>query len=133
MWQQHSRPAVAAFATLALSTAFLTSRYQKSAAFERPFHFSVLVSLLLGLAARLYSTFVAPRHAGRYEPLRPSDLLDRGAKGHRLLSVAALRNAPAALLRILAFLPCYMFALNAFDARKYASLPWNTGEAPQVG
>ncbi|KAK8022809.1 hypothetical protein PG993_013576, partial [Apiospora rasikravindrae] len=152
--------------TLALSTAFLTSRCQKSAAFERPFHFSVLVSLLLALAARLYSTFVAPRHTGRYEPLRPSDLLDRGATGHRLLSVATLRNALAALLRILVasrdhtllvagivartllfwriirtihcsydglhtFLPCYMLALNAFDARKYASLPWNAGEAPK--
>ncbi|KAK8075957.1 beta-1-2-xylosyltransferase 1 [Apiospora phragmitis] len=148
MWQQHSRPAVVAFALLALSTAFITSRYQKSAAFERPFHFSVVVSLLLGLASRLYSTrFVAPHHAGQYEPLRPSELLDRGA-GHRLLSVATLRDLLAALWGILvalgdhtllvaamvartAFLPSAMFAFNAFDARKYTALPWNAGEAPK--
>ncbi|KAK7908989.1 Capsular associated protein [Apiospora marii] len=148
MWQQHSRPAVAAFTLLALSTAFITSRYQGSAAFERPFHFSVLVTILLGLAARLYSSFVAPKHVGRYEPLRPSDLRDSAGGGHRLLSVATLRNVFAALLRVLAasrdhtllvtaivartaFLPCAMFALNAFDARKYASLPWNAAEAPK--
>ncbi|KAK7990275.1 Beta-1-2-xylosyltransferase 1 [Apiospora arundinis] len=100
MWQQHSRPAVGAFVLLALSTAFITSRYQKSAAFERPFHFSVLVSLLLGLASRLYATFVAPRRVGRYEPLRPSDLLDRGAAAHKLLSLATLRNTLGTLFRV---------------------------------
>ncbi|OTA55414.1 glycosyltransferase family 90 protein [Hypoxylon sp. EC38] len=52
--QQH-KFVVSAVCILGLSTAFVWSRYYKSAAFERPFHFSILTFLLSGLALSVYA------------------------------------------------------------------------------
>ncbi|KAI1841135.1 hypothetical protein JX266_012670 [Neoarthrinium moseri] len=57
---------------LALSTAFVSSRYYKSAAFERPFHFSILTLLLTGTALYLWSRFVL-RQSTSYEPIRAAN------------------------------------------------------------
>ncbi|KAI0175514.1 glycosyltransferase family 90 protein [Hypoxylon sp. FL1284] len=65
-WRQ--KPALVASSFLGLSTAFIWSRYYRSAAFERPFHFSILTFLFAGLALPAYAKYVI--HAeSRYVPL----------------------------------------------------------------
>ncbi|KAI1087694.1 glycosyltransferase family 90 protein [Rostrohypoxylon terebratum] len=65
--QQQKLVAIAA-CLLGLSTAFIWSRYYKSAAFERPFHFSILTLLFSGLALSLYAKYIL-RFKLTYAPL----------------------------------------------------------------
>ncbi|KAI1073616.1 glycosyltransferase family 90 protein [Whalleya microplaca] len=53
---------------LALSTAVVSSRYYKSAAFERPFHFSILTLLFSGLVLYAYARYVLPLETS-YAPI----------------------------------------------------------------
>ncbi|KAI0104050.1 glycosyltransferase family 90 protein [Hypoxylon sp. NC0597] len=55
MAPQQRKLVVSAVCILGLSTAFVWSRYYKSAAFERPFHFSILTFLFSGLALSVYA------------------------------------------------------------------------------
>ncbi|CAJ2500825.1 Uu.00g036780.m01.CDS01 [Anthostomella pinea] len=55
--QQRTTVAGLAIGVLALSNAYLSSRYYKSAAFERPFHFSITALLLSGLALHAYARY----------------------------------------------------------------------------
>ncbi|KAH9897365.1 glycosyltransferase family 90 protein [Xylariomycetidae sp. FL2044] len=52
------RPIVGASCSAALSIAYLCSRYYKSAAFERPIHFSILTLFLCGLVACLLPRYL---------------------------------------------------------------------------
>ncbi|KAI6093439.1 glycosyltransferase family 90 protein [Hypoxylon rubiginosum] len=65
-WRQ--KPALVASCILGLSTAFVWSRYYKSAAFERPFHFSILTFLFCGLALPAYAKYIIHTDS-RYVPL----------------------------------------------------------------
>ncbi|KAI1799609.1 glycosyltransferase family 90 protein [Daldinia bambusicola] len=49
---------VLAVCVLSLSTIFVWSRYYKSAAFERPFHFSILTFLFSGLVLSAYARYI---------------------------------------------------------------------------
>ncbi|KAH6645768.1 hypothetical protein BKA67DRAFT_85449 [Truncatella angustata] len=66
------KPIFIAFSILGLSTAFLSSRYYKSAAFERPFHFSILTLLVTGGFLVVSSKIYLGQNA-QFEPLRPSN------------------------------------------------------------
>ncbi|KAI1097775.1 glycosyltransferase family 90 protein [Jackrogersella minutella] len=59
---------VLAVCILSLSTAFIWSRYYKSAAFERPFHFSISTLFFSGLALSAYSRYLL-RSEPSYAPL----------------------------------------------------------------
>ncbi|ORY66537.1 uncharacterized protein BCR38DRAFT_182637 [Pseudomassariella vexata] len=59
---------VLSFFILGVSSAFLTSRYYQSAAFERPFHFSILTLLLAGLAIAAWARPIY-RQVSRFESL----------------------------------------------------------------
>ncbi|KAI1370958.1 glycosyltransferase family 90 protein [Hypoxylon crocopeplum] len=59
---------ILAVCILGLSTAFVWSRYYKSAAFERPFHFSILTFLFSGLALSAYARYIL-RLESSYAPL----------------------------------------------------------------
>ncbi|KAK9774940.1 hypothetical protein SCAR479_08495 [Seiridium cardinale] len=66
------KSAAIAFSVLGLSTAFVSSRYYKSAAFERPFHFSIL-TLLVASAFLLAGSRLVLGQKTRYEPLGASN------------------------------------------------------------
>ncbi|KAI1205352.1 glycosyltransferase family 90 protein [Annulohypoxylon truncatum] len=65
---QQQKLVVLAACILGLSTAFIWSRYYKSAAFERPFHFSILTLLFSGLALSSYAKYIL-RSEPSYAPL----------------------------------------------------------------
>ncbi|KAH9987335.1 glycosyltransferase family 90 protein [Xylariaceae sp. FL0662B] len=71
------RLVVSAVCTLSFSTAFVLSRYYKSAAFERPIHFSILTLLFSGLALSAYARYVL-RVESSYE------LVDNGRAAPKL-------------------------------------------------
>lgn len=71
---QPQKNVIAAFLVLVLSTAFVSSRYNKSAAFERPFHFSILVLLLTSAFLYVWHGFILRQNAACYKPLNaPND------------------------------------------------------------
>lgn len=64
---------VSALCIFGLSTAFVWSRYYKSAAFERPFHFSILTFLFSGLALSAYARYILGLESSSYAPLSNGD------------------------------------------------------------
>ncbi|OTB07477.1 glycosyltransferase family 90 protein [Hypoxylon sp. CI-4A] len=62
------KPVVLNVCILSLSTALVWSRYYKSAAFERPFHFSILTFLFAGLALSSYARYIL-RSESNYTPI----------------------------------------------------------------
>ncbi|KAL7628499.1 hypothetical protein AAE478_000014 [Parahypoxylon ruwenzoriense] len=60
----HQKTTILAICILSLSTAFVWSRYYKSAAFERPFHFSVLTYLFSGISLSIYARYVLRFESG---------------------------------------------------------------------
>ncbi|KAI0880302.1 glycosyltransferase family 90 protein [Annulohypoxylon maeteangense] len=68
MAHHQQRLVVLAVCILSSSTAFIWSRYYKSAAFERPFHFSILTLLFSGLTLFFYAKYILRSEPG-YAPL----------------------------------------------------------------
>ncbi|KAI2776243.1 glycosyltransferase family 90 protein [Daldinia loculata] len=71
---------VLAICILSSSTIFVWSRYYKSAAFERPFHFSILTFLFSGLALSAYARYIL-RFESSYAPLTDGNALSKTFAG----------------------------------------------------
>ncbi|KAI1390416.1 glycosyltransferase family 90 protein [Hypoxylon trugodes] len=69
---QKQKFVVLAACVLGLSTTFVWSRYYKSAAFERPFHFSILTFLFSGFTLSAYARYIL-RTESSYAPLSNGD------------------------------------------------------------
>ncbi|KAI8965318.1 glycosyltransferase family 90 protein [Daldinia sp. FL1419] len=103
---------ILAVCILGLSTTFIWSRYYKSAAFERPFHFSILTFLFTGAALSAYARYIL-RFKSSYAPLTDGNALPETFAG-LLKSSLRLRSLPTS------------FALLTFCLVARTILYWRT-------